>query len=517
LGVRLLIARGPQEGQEISLDEDEVRIGRAAGNEIVLHENGVSRRHLRILARGGKHFVVELGSANGTLLNGKPLPQQKEQELRGGDRLVVGPVEFVFTPLAPARPVAPVRPEAPKGPPARLTRAQTEQEMRVIEEEDTGRHHAVTEEVAIPELPAPPPRPLANAPTIIEMPLPLLRQARPPAAPVPARPPASVKPAVAGAGGLSAAERARVRRQMGKTLGGQLRLAWSQLSPRHQVFAGVATGLLVGTLAFMLGAVLRPAGGSRPLGPEPSVLGLRPLPESFGLGEGVVWTRPDLKAFEFEFVSPTRAVVVLHYQANHISQEEVSISLNGVQQGWVPPDTTTAAEREIEQLLAIPLLKRSERNQLVFDNMLNPPGRDDWRVWNVYVEVIPVPELPPEQLLAKARKEEGQGRRFRELKDVGSDNLFKAWKAYRSAWLTLEALDEKPEMYQDVRHALMQTGAELDQQCRKLMLDFQRSVQFRDGDRAVATVEEVKRRFPTTEHRCHNLAVEKAVEYGLPM
>jgi hypothetical protein len=33
----------------------------------------------------------------------------------------------------------------------------------------------------------------------------------------------------------------------------------------------------------------------------------------------------------------------------------------------------------------------------------------------------------------------------------------------------------------------------------------------------VATVEEVKRRFPTTEHRCHNLAVEKAVEYGLPM
>ncbi|WP_225414063.1 FHA domain-containing protein [Stigmatella hybrida] len=508
------MARGPQEGQEISFDEDEVRIGRAAENEIVLHEHGVSRRHLRILARGGKYFVVELGSANGTLLNGKPLPQQKEQELRGGDRLVVGPVEFVFTPLAPERPVVVPPPEAPKAPPARptarLTRAQTEQEMRVIEAEDTGPHRTVTEEVLVPEEPEPARRLPGNAPTLIEMPLPL-RTARPPV-PVPARPAAKPVP-----GAMSAAERARLRRQLGKTLGGQLRLAWGQLSPRGKVLAGGAAALLVGTIAFMLAAVFRPEGGSRPLGPEPSVLSLRPLTESFGLGEGVVWTRPDLKAFEFEFVSPTRAVVVLHYQANFISEEEVSISLNGVQQGWVPPDTATAAEREIEQLLAIPLLKRSERNQIVFDNVLNPPGREGWRIWNVYVEVIPVPELPPEQLLAKARKEEGQGRRFRELRDVGSDNLFKAWKAYRSAWLTLEALDEKPELYQDVRHALMQTGAELDQQCRKLMLDFQRSVQFRDGDRAVFTVEEVKRRFPTTEHRCHNLAIEKAVEYGLPM
>jgi hypothetical protein len=500
-----------------------VRIGRAAENEIVLHEHGVSRRHLRILARGGKHFVVELGSANGTLLNGKPLPQKKEQELRGGDRLLVGPVEFVFTPLAPARPVVAPPPEAPKvppeRPPARLTRAQTEQEMRVIEAEDTGPHRTVTEEVSIPEepipeAPAPSRRLPGNAPTLIEMPLPL-RNARPPVpAPVAAPPRPAAKPAP---GGMSAAERARVRRQMGKTLGGQLRLAWGQLSQRGKVLAGGAAVLLVGTIAVMLVVVFRPEGTFRSLGPEPSMLSLQPLTESFGLGEGVVWTRPDLKAFEFEFVSPTRAVVVLHYQASLISEEEVSISLNGVQQGWVPPDTATAAEREIEQLLAIPLLKRSERNQLVFDNVLNPPGREAWRIWNVYVEVIPVPELPPEQLLAKARKEEAQGRRFRELKDVGSDNLFKAWKAYRSAWLTLEALDEKPELYQDVRHALLQTGGELDQQCRKLMLDFQRSVQFRDGDRALATVEEAKRRFPTTEHRCHNLAIEKAVEYGLPM
>nr|WP_037583648.1 FHA domain-containing protein [Stigmatella aurantiaca] len=514
MGVRLLIARGPQEGQEISFEEDEVRIGRAAENEIVLHEHGVSRRHLRIAARGGRHFVTELGSANGTLLNGRPLPRDKEQELRGGDRLVVGPVEFVFTPLGGPRPVEPLRSDASRRqggrPGARLTRAQTEQEMRVIEAEDTGPHRAVTEEVAIPELPVSPSKLPGSAPTLIEIPLPL-RAARPP---VQALPRTLPKPA---AGAPSAAERARLRRQMQKTLGGQLRLGWSQLSRRSKALVGGGAVLLVGTLAVMLLPVLRPKGDARPLGPEPSVLGLRAQPDSFGLGEGVVWTRPDLKAFDFEFVSPTRAVVVLHYQARDVSEEEVSISLNGVQQGWVPPDTTTAAEREIEQILVIPLLKRSALNQIVFDNVRNPPGREGWRIWNVYVEVIPVPELPPEQLLAKARQEDSQGLRFYGLRDVGSDNLFKAWKYYRSAWLTLEALDEKPEFYQDVRHALMRTGAELDHQCRRLMLDFQRSVQFRDGDRALATVEEVKRRFPTTEHRCHNLAVEQALQYGLPM
>jgi hypothetical protein len=72
-------------------------------------------------------------------------------------------------------------------------------------------------------------------------------------------------------------------------------------------------------------------------------------------------------------------------------------------------------------------------------------------------------------------------------------------------------------LYEEVRFLLAQTGSELDQQCRKLMLDFQRSVQYRDGDKALATVQEVLRRFPTTEHRCHNLAIEKAHEYELPI
>jgi hypothetical protein len=121
------------------------------------------------------------------------------------------------------------------------------------------------------------------------------------------------------------------------------------------------------------------------------------------------------------------------------------------------------------------------------------------------------------QLIAKATEEAATARRFHEERTIGSENLFKAWKLFRSAWITLEALEKKPELYEDVKLMLAQTASELDQDCRKLMLDFQRSVQYRDGDKALSTVQEVLRRFPTTEHRCHNLAIEKANEYELPI
>ena len=79
---------------------------------MVLHDQGVSRRHARIFTRGGRHYVVDLGSASGTSVNGKGLVRDKEHELRGGDRLGIGPVEFLFSPLKPTerRPAVPAAP-----------------------------------------------------------------------------------------------------------------------------------------------------------------------------------------------------------------------------------------------------------------------------------------------------------------------------------------------------------------------------------------------------------------------
>jgi hypothetical protein len=489
----------------------------------VLHDHGVSRRHARIFTRGGRLYIVDLGSTGGTLCNGKPLGRDKEQELHGGDRLGIGPVEFIFSPLAPP-PQDPTRLVAAREMRPRsstlITRAQTQQEMQAIETEDTGRHRTVTEvELGAIEPQTVKTAPPAPAATIVELEIPTINQ-RAPALSSPSEDTVTVSVAAPAAGPrMSAAERARLRRQRVSTLGGQLLIKWEELSPRRKSIAGVVAGLVIVASVALIVNEFRPVRSLvRPKGPEPTELSLEPLADSFGLGDGVTWTRPDDKMFQFQFVSPTRAVAILHYQARDIAQaQQVSISLNGADLGWVPADNPEANERELQLILPLRLLHRDTPNQLTFDHVRNPPGQERWRVWNMYVEVIPVPELPVEQLLAKAREEAGAARHFYEQKEVGSENLFKSWKLFRTAWITLEALDKKPQLYEEVLFMLAQTAGELDRRCRLLMLDFQRSLQFRDGDKAKATVEEVLRRFPSTEHRCHNLALEKATQYELPI
>ncbi|MFL5357170.1 FHA domain-containing protein [Archangium sp.] len=432
------------------------------------------------------------------------------------------------------------RPSAPPAPRAMsraaLARAETLGEMEivvppqpaapVVEPEPQTPTNVSRVEARAPVEPRTPPR--ASAPASRPEPrvsAPLARpEPRASAAPVRSEPrtPAKAAPAPApaarassGAAGLSAADKARRRRELGDTLGGQLALWWVEL-PRGGKIAllTVATCFLVG----MLGAltyVFRSKLELRSKGPEPVALGLQAVPDSFGLGEGVTWEQPDMKAFDFEFVSPTRAVVVLRYQASGISKEEVSLSVNATTVGWVPPDTINSAERELQLIISPTVLKRNERNQLVFDNVHNPPGQDGWKVWNLRLEVIPVPALTPEALLEAARDSVAKARSFYDRKDVGSENLSLAWENYRSAWITLEALDEKPDLYQDVRYMLGQVAVELDQKCGQLLLDFQRNIQFKDRKRAAQVLAEINRRFPTPAHRCHNLAAEKASEYRL--
>ncbi|MCP3098565.1 hypothetical protein LZ198_06710 [Myxococcus sp. K15C18031901] len=313
----------------------------------------------------------------------------------------------------------------------------------------------------------------------------------------------------------TAAELARRRRELASTRWGQLLLGWRALPLARRLLAitvslfvlGVASGALI--LAFR--KVVASGAGAL----EPMALGVEPVVDSFGVGEGVKWVHADEKSFDFQFVAPTRAVALLHYQASGIASEEVSMVLNGANIGWIPPDTLSTAERELEVILPARLLKRGVMNHFVFDNVHNPPGQDAWRVWNLRLEVFPVPELPPEELLSKAREYVSTAGRYYETRGVGAESLFRAWQQYRFAWITLEALDPKPDLYQDVRYRLAQVSAELDHQCAQLMLEFQRGVQFRSARQARAALQEVSRRFPTTEHRCHNLAQEKAFEHEL--
>jgi pSer/pThr/pTyr-binding forkhead associated (FHA) protein len=67
---------------------DELTIGRGGGCGIVLDDGFVSQVHARLYLRDGSAYVEDLGSRNGTLVNGQPL--QGALQLRRGDRVQFG-------------------------------------------------------------------------------------------------------------------------------------------------------------------------------------------------------------------------------------------------------------------------------------------------------------------------------------------------------------------------------------------------------------------------------------------
>ncbi|MCW5559330.1 MAG: FHA domain-containing protein [Verrucomicrobiae bacterium] len=70
-------------------------------NDVILVDDRVSRRHATIHAQGLHEFwLVDLGSRNGTYLNGRRVSQPTR--LRDGDRIQVGPFQLTFHLAAPA-------------------------------------------------------------------------------------------------------------------------------------------------------------------------------------------------------------------------------------------------------------------------------------------------------------------------------------------------------------------------------------------------------------------------------
>jgi pSer/pThr/pTyr-binding forkhead associated (FHA) protein len=80
-------------GQKVDLDREEVFIGRNAHNTVTIDDVAVSGRHCSITRDGHKYTLVDLGSTNGTRLNGAPVTKSL---LRPKDIIQIGAVEFMF-------------------------------------------------------------------------------------------------------------------------------------------------------------------------------------------------------------------------------------------------------------------------------------------------------------------------------------------------------------------------------------------------------------------------------------
>lgn len=83
----LEIVEGDDAGRQTPL-EGSIEIGREASTGLPIDDEQASRRHTRVTAEGDHALVEDLGSTNGTYLNGQPIEGQRT--LRPGDRLRVG-------------------------------------------------------------------------------------------------------------------------------------------------------------------------------------------------------------------------------------------------------------------------------------------------------------------------------------------------------------------------------------------------------------------------------------------
>ena len=79
---------GKYQGGEYPLNADgQVIIGRSADLDMVLVEDMVSRKHAKITISGAKMTIEDLGSTNGTFVNGEKVRQAR---LKEGDRILIG-------------------------------------------------------------------------------------------------------------------------------------------------------------------------------------------------------------------------------------------------------------------------------------------------------------------------------------------------------------------------------------------------------------------------------------------
>lgn len=85
---RLLITAGDKAGYQLKLDHREITIGRSANSDLVIDDEFASTHHARLVKMNGEWHVQDLGSTNGTFLDGNkvsgPVPLKLGSEVRIG-------------------------------------------------------------------------------------------------------------------------------------------------------------------------------------------------------------------------------------------------------------------------------------------------------------------------------------------------------------------------------------------------------------------------------------------------
>jgi hypothetical protein len=104
-GSRLVVRRGPQPNQVYELNKDIVTLGRDVTNDITINDPEVSRHHCRFTRGGGGFTMEDLGSTNGSFINGQRLTGARP--LSSGDTIGLGETVILIYESAALSPSGP--------------------------------------------------------------------------------------------------------------------------------------------------------------------------------------------------------------------------------------------------------------------------------------------------------------------------------------------------------------------------------------------------------------------------
>ena len=94
MDVKLHLIKGNPKGKEVEVPTGILKVGRAEDSDLIIASTRISRHHCEIINEGGKLFLRDKGSGNGSFVNGAKVVG--EQPLNAGDEVAIGPLTFAL-------------------------------------------------------------------------------------------------------------------------------------------------------------------------------------------------------------------------------------------------------------------------------------------------------------------------------------------------------------------------------------------------------------------------------------
>lgn len=92
----LIVASGKKRGMPIPIEVDLFLIGTSKMCQLRATHTDIGEEHCAFAIRGKKVFIRDMGSGKATMINGEVMPSSEEWPLHKGDKVAVGPLEFMI-------------------------------------------------------------------------------------------------------------------------------------------------------------------------------------------------------------------------------------------------------------------------------------------------------------------------------------------------------------------------------------------------------------------------------------